>query len=103
VPQDRTDAGQGYTLTEHGSCGGVSQDMRTIDGRFDPGPPQRRAHDVGNRRPCQCVVRSQYCSKHLGRLQPRPALMHIAQNRWRRPFPQTLIPPSLQSISENFS
>ena len=81
MSQDRTDASQGCTLAEHGRGGGMSQDMRTIDGCFDPSPTQRRAYDMGNSRSCEWVKRSEYGSEHLGHLQRRPALIHIEQNR----------------------
>ena len=40
-------AGQGRTFTEHGCGGGMPQDVCTINGRLNPGPKQRRAHDMG--------------------------------------------------------
>ena len=76
-----TDAGQGCTFTEHGHGGGMAKNVRTVDGRFDPGPAQRSANDVGNSRPCERVKRSENRSEHLGRLQRWPTLIHVEQNR----------------------
>ena len=59
----------------------MPQDVCTVDGSFDPGPTQRRAHDVGNSRACEGVNRSEYGSEYFGRLQRWPAFIHIEQNR----------------------
>ena len=114
MSQDRTDAGQRCTLTEHGSGGGVPQDVSTVDGRFDSRSKQCAPHDVGDSRTCQGVKRSQNGSEHLGHVQRWPALIQIKQNRvadllreWQRflptPFPQTVILPFRQSMSANLS
>ena len=59
----------------------MTQNVRTVDGRFDPGPKQRRAYDMSNSRSCERVNRSEYRSEHLRRMQRWPALIHIKQNR----------------------
>jgi hypothetical protein len=66
VSQDRTDASQGCTLTEHGSGGGVAQDVSTVDRRFDTGPTQCAPHDVSDSRTCQRTKRSQDRSETSG-------------------------------------
>jgi hypothetical protein len=47
VSQDLANSSQGRTLTEHGSGGGMPQDVSTVDRRFDPRPPQCASDDVG--------------------------------------------------------
>ena len=81
MSKDRTDAGQGRTLTEHGCGGGMPQNVSAIDWRFDSCPTQCGTYDVGNNRTRQRVERSQYRSEHLGYLQRWPTLIHIEQNR----------------------
>ncbi len=97
MSQDRTDTRQGCALTEH-CCGRrVSEDVRTVDGRFYPGPKQCGTYDVGDSRTCQRMKRSQYRSKHLRYLQRWPAVFYIEQNRvanilrqWKRFLATTL-------------
>lgn len=76
-----TDAGQGHTFTEHGCGCGMPQDMCTINGRFNPGPKQRRTYDMGNGRSCERAKRSEYGSEYLGSMQRWPTLTYIKQNR----------------------
>jgi hypothetical protein len=75
----------------------MSQNVRTVDGCFDPSPKQRRAYDMSNSRSCERVNWSEYGSEYFGGLQRRPALIHIEKNRvadllwqWKRFLTSTL-------------
>src|SRR5712691_6218154 len=77
-----TDASQGRTFTEHGCGGGMPQDVCTINGRFNPGPKQRCADDMGNSCSCEWMKRSEYGSEHLGCIQRWPCPhSHKAESR----------------------
>ena len=79
MSEDCTDAGEGRTLSKHGSGCGVPQDVGTVAWRLDPGPKYCPVHDLSDSRTRQRAKWSKYRSEHLVYLQRWSSLVHIEQ------------------------